>query len=105
MKNDKKKLESAGYYVKVFTPYHWEVSRDGGTKIISVWPTAQKILVKFQPGPAPRYKGSLLDAVDELYFGHPEYPPTYTPAQIEMMGFFWEYRERGLDVIRELIDA
>lgn len=106
MNHDLKQLEEAGYLVRVNTPFHWEVKKPGkhNKKIVSVWPTAHKILTKYDPGPAPRYEGSMLAAVNKC-FAKVDYPPLYTPGQEEAMGFVWELRERGLDVIKELMSV
>ncbi len=97
-------LKRAGYEVKVFSMFHWEVHKNGVTKVVSIWPTARKILVKYERGPAPRFQGSIVAAVDRLFQKYKP-PPIYTPEQLELMHFIWEYRERPLEVIKELIDA
>lgn len=62
MHPDQVKLNNAGYITKRFTPFHFQVKKKGGADIINVWPTAGKLLKKFQPGPAPYY----MDIVAEV---------------------------------------
>lgn len=58
-------LDEAGYVTKAFSPFHFQVKKKGEKDIVNVWPTAQKVLKKFSPGPAPYYS-DILKAVKLL---------------------------------------
>lgn len=58
-------LQNAGYLVKTCSPWHLQVKNKGGDIIINVWPTANKILRDFAPGPAEIYD-DMLKAVHKL---------------------------------------
>lgn len=55
-------LQRAGYLVKTCSAYHLQVKNKGGDIVINVWPTANKILRDYAPGPAAVYD-DLLKAV------------------------------------------
>lgn len=65
MHPDEQKLRNAGYITKRFTPFHFQVKKKGGADIVNVWPTAGKLLKKFQPGPAAHYM-DVVSAVEKL---------------------------------------
>lgn len=88
MHPDQRVLNEAGYITKRFSPFHFQVKKPGGKDIVNVWPTAGKLLTKFQPGPAKYYSdivvsvGKLLtptrktlkDLRDELFKLYPAFP-------------------------------
>ncbi len=64
--SDRDDLVKAGYIVKRLSPYHVQVSKPGSKIVVNVWPTVQKILQQYVPGPAPYYK-HLLEEVEAIF--------------------------------------
>lgn len=81
MHPDQDTLNRHGYITKRFTEYHFEVQKKDSKIIVSVWPTARKILKKYSPGPAPRYR-DIVEAVEDIF-------KTDEPSYIQMLKKRW----------------
>lgn len=68
-------LRSAGYQVVQRSVFHIQILDDDST--INIWPTTNKILKQFKPGPAKKFT-NLLSAVEEELqpFTYEVIPPT-----------------------------
>lgn len=86
MHSDELKLQKAGYLTKCFTPYHFQVrTKEDSFTIINIWPTANKILKQFEPGPARRYQNVVSAVQRELE----RFVYTITPPTPEMEFVMW----------------
>lgn len=106
------KLRQKGYIVVQNSPWHWSIRRKDRPGIqVEVWPTVQKILKKYSPGPAPKYRGSLFDAV-EKEFGPVELDEEpITPERQQAIDLLDYYKEnyqtlfRNTELFKEYLTA
>lgn len=106
------KLRQAGYIVANHSPWHWSVRRKDRPGIsVEVWPTARKILKKYSPGPAPVYKGSLLEAVEKEFAPVELEEEPLTKEQLEALELLywyrsnWKYLFKSEELFKEYLSA
>lgn len=60
------RARAAGFLIKKFTPYHFQVRQKNSAEIVNIWPAAKKILKQWQPGPAKHYTDIVKAVTEEL---------------------------------------
>lgn len=103
----KYQLLKAGYLVKRCSEYHLQVKLEGKKQIVNLWPTANKILKEFAPGPAAKFNNNdLIRTVDKLLKSSLKmqaeelrrlYPII---GDKEAQGMVYEWREGGLSWLK-----
>jgi hypothetical protein len=94
---DRDKIINAGYSLKIHTPFHWQVTKSGDQKLIDIWPTAQKILTHYEPGPAYKYT-DILQALDERF--NPVFEKiVVSESQQQAIDEVQAFREGGIDYL------